>query len=126
MACCHCTACQKQSASAFGSSAFYPVEPFLANLPPETKGRLKVYTHPTDAGNVMHCYFCPECGVRLFQISHSRADGGRPLGMEGMVAVKAGVVEGLEWRDVVHIWTRSAVVGIPEGETRYEMGPPKV
>lgn len=119
LACCHCTACQKQSTSAFGSSAFYPTEAFLSNLPQEAKDRLQLFTHPTDSGNTMHCYFCPRCGVRLYQ-SSCKSDGTPG----GVVAVKAGCVEGLEWRDVVHIWTKSAVVAIPEGMEQYEKGLP--
>lgn len=119
LACCHCTSCQKQSASAFGSSAFYPIEAFLSNLPQETKDRLQVFTHPTDSGNTMHCYFCPKCGVRLYQ--SSRQPDGTP---RGFVAVKAGCVEGLEWKDVIHIWTKSAVVPLPDGVKQYEQGPP--
>lgn len=119
VACCHCTACQKQSASAFGSSAFYPTEAFLSNLPQEAKDGLELFTHPTDSGNTMHCYFCPKCGVRLYQSSR------KPDGTPGpVVAVKAGCVEGLEWKDVVHIWTRSAVVPIPEGMEQHEKGLP--
>lgn len=118
LACCHCTNCQKQSSSAFGSSAFYPTEAFVSNLPQEAKDRLQLFTHPTDSGNTMRCYFCPKCGVRLYQSSC------RPDGTPGaVVAVKAGCVEGLDWKDVIHIWTKSAVVGIPEGVTQFEKGP---
>ncbi|KAI3394004.1 hypothetical protein diail_3320 [Diaporthe ilicicola] len=119
VACCHCTACQKQSGSAFGSSAFYPTDAFECNLTQEAKDRLHLFTHPTDSGNVMHCFFCPKCGVRLYQNSR------KPDGPPGpVVAVKAGCVEGLDWKDVVHIWTKSAVVQIPDGVEQYEKGLP--
>jgi hypothetical protein len=119
LACCHCTACQKQSASAFGSSAFYPADAFVANLPQEVKDRLQLFTHPTDSGNTMHCYFCPKCGVRLYQSAY------KPDGTQiPMVAVKAGCVEGLEWKNPLHIWTKSSVVAIPDGVEQYEKGFP--
>ena len=31
------------------------------------------------------------------------------------VRVKSGCIEGLDWSDAVHIWTKRAVVQIPEG-----------
>ncbi|KAJ0122079.1 hypothetical protein J7T55_002590 [Diaporthe amygdali] len=90
---------------------------FLSNLTQEAKDRMQLFTHPTDSGNTMYCYFCPKCGVRLYQ------NAGRPDGTPGgIVAVKAGCVEGLDWKDVVHIWTKSAVVPIPEGAEQYEKG----
>lgn len=119
LACCHCTSCRKQAASAFGSSAFYPADAFLSNLPKEVTERLQLFTMSTDSGNTKHCYFCPKCGVRLYNRSHM--PDGAPV---GMVSLKAGCVEGLEWRDVIHIWTSSAVVPIPEGVKQYEKGPP--
>lgn len=119
IACCHCTSCRKQSASAFGSSAFYPTDSFISNLPQEAKDRLQLFTVTADSGNTKHCYFCPECGVRLY--AHSHKPDGTPV---GIVSIKAGCVDGLEWRDVIHIWTSSAVVPIPEGVKQYEKGPP--
>lgn len=119
IACCHCTSCQKQSASAFGTSAFYPIDAFESNLTQEAKDRLHLFTHPTDSGNVMHCYFCPKCGVRLYQ--NSRKPDGTP---GAVVAVKAGCVEGLDWKDVIHIWAKSAVVPIAGGMKQYEKGLP--
>jgi hypothetical protein len=41
----------------------------------------------------------------------------------GTVAIKGGLVEGLNWKDAIHIFTRSAVVPIPEGVEKYEAGP---
>jgi hypothetical protein len=38
-------------------------------------------------------------------------DGGDPQ----VVAVKGGLLEGLEWENAIHIFTRSAVVTIPDG-----------
>jgi hypothetical protein len=45
----HCTACQRQSTSAFGSSAFYPIEVIESNLTQEAKDRLHLFTQPTDS-----------------------------------------------------------------------------
>jgi hypothetical protein len=39
------------------------------------------------------------------------------------VCVKGGCVKGLDYSGAAHIWTRSAVVKIPEGVERWEMEP---
>lgn len=39
------------------------------------------------------------------------------------VAVKGGLLEGLDWSDGKHIFCRSAVVPIPEGAERWEAEP---
>jgi len=45
----------------------------------------------------------------------------------GFVAVKGGCLEGIDgdiWTSATHIWTKSALVGIPEGVERFEGEPP--
>ncbi len=40
---------------------------------------------------------------------------------KNVVSVKAGCLEGLDWKKAIHIWTKSAMVPIPEGsETHSE------
>jgi hypothetical protein len=34
---------------------------------------------------------------------------------KNVVSVKGGCIEGLDWKTAVHIWTKSAMVPIPEG-----------
>lgn len=44
-----------------------------------------------------------------------------------MLSVKAGCLDGLSktmMRKAIHIWTKSAVVDIPEGVEQYEEEPP--
>lgn len=41
----------------------------------------------------------------------------------GTIAIKGGCVEGLKWEGAIHIFTRSAVVPIPEGAEKHEAGP---
>ena len=66
----------------------------------------------------MDCYFCKKCGVRVM---HRRrdADGSE----RGLVIIKGGCVEGLDWKGGIHIFTRSAVMPIPEGAESFEAGP---
>ncbi|KAG6363137.1 hypothetical protein INS49_008232 [Diaporthe citri] len=96
IACCHCASCRKQSASAFGSSAFYPADAFISNLPQEAKDRFQLFTLAADSGNKKHCYFCPKCGVRLY--GHSHKPDGTPLGMRNdhparYLKVKADIIK---------------------------------
>jgi hypothetical protein len=34
---------------------------------------------------------------------------------KNVVSVKGGCIDGLDWKQAVHIWTKSAMVPIPEG-----------
>ncbi|KAI8628107.1 Mss4-like protein [Xylariaceae sp. FL1651] len=117
---CHCTECQKQSGSAFGTSAIFPAEG-LFPLSPELESKLKKYTRATDKGGTMDCYFCNECGSRLFHRILDRDSTPRPT-----VSIKGGCVEGLDWTGGKHIYVRSAVMKIPEEWETYETVPEKL
>ncbi|KAK7990610.1 hypothetical protein PG990_014890 [Apiospora arundinis] len=117
---CHCTECQKQSGSAYGTSAIYPAAG-LFPLSAELESRLGCYTRPTErsAGGTMRCWFCRACGSRLFH--RIVAPDGTP---RGTVSIKGGCVEGLDWAGGKHIYMRSAVVDVPAGAERYDTLPP--
>ena len=70
-------------------------------------------------GASVDCYFCRKCGVRVM---HRRRDVNRYEG--GVVMIKAGCIEGLDWTGGVHIFTSTAVMPIPEGAEQYEGAPP--
>ena len=120
---CHCTECRKQSASAFGTSAIFTAEG-LVPINEDLENKLGVYTRRgTESGGLQECFFCKQCGVRVMHISRDQEGSAR-----GTVAVKGGCVEGLDWKGPdgkggIHIFTRSAVVPIPEGAKQFE-GPP--
>ncbi|RSL96416.1 hypothetical protein CDV31_013484 [Fusarium ambrosium] len=107
--CCHCLECQKQSASAFGTSAIFPADGMWP-LPDEVRSRLGLWTRPTDSGNTLECYFCKTCGVRI--IHRSILPDGNP---KPTLSIKGGLVEGLKWDAPKHIFTRTARVPFPEG-----------
>ncbi|CRK12364.1 hypothetical protein HYQ45_009412 [Verticillium longisporum] len=96
---CHCESCRRQTSSAFGTSAIFPRFTL-----PETE-LLNVYARPTASGHTMYCYFCRTCGTRLLHTTPSK----------NVVSVKGGCLEGLDWTKAIHIWTKSAMVPIPEG-----------
>lgn len=66
----------------------------------------------------MDCYFCKDCGTRVLHRSRDKEGSER-----GTVSIKGGCVEGLDWEGGIHIFTRSAVMPIPEGAKQFE-GPP--
>jgi hypothetical protein len=114
---CHCTECQKQSSSAFGTSAIFPAQG-LFPLSDELKAKLGCWTRPTKEGRTMDCYFCKNCGVRIMH--RIREPDGRE---RDTVSIKGGLVQGLRFEGAKHIYVRSAVMEIPPGAERWEATP---
>lgn len=109
---CHCTSCQKQSASAFGLSVFVPVTGFAV------AGPLKHFEQRAESGRRMRYHFCAECGTRI----HHTAEPDPQY-----VSVKGGTLDpghGLE--PVADVWTRSKLPWVPllEGGLAYPQQPP--
>ncbi|KAF3403410.1 hypothetical protein DPV78_004180 [Talaromyces pinophilus] len=104
---CHCTECQKQSASAFGITAMFPAEGMWP-LPKDMQPFLGKWVREADSGNTLECYFCKCCGVRVLH---------RPILPDGtaktMLSVKGGCVEGLTLEGAKHVYVRSALVPVP-------------
>ena len=91
---CHCTECQKQSASAFGLSLWVR-RGDLENL----SGRPAVWERRAESGNAMRCTFCPACGSRLYHEASDDPD---------IVSLKGGSLDDLSGLTPVgHIWVRS-------------------
>jgi hypothetical protein len=102
---CHCTECQRQSASAFGMSM--PVSETGLTL---TSGTPKEWRRTAASGHVVTAFFCPECGSRIFT---------RSTRLPGTVFLKCGTLDDTRrLRPVVHFWTSSAQpwVPIPPGD----------
>ncbi|KAJ0293877.1 hypothetical protein CBS470a_001257 [Colletotrichum nupharicola] len=88
---CHCDECKRQTGSAFGTSAIFP----RFQLP--AMDLLGVYAQEAD------------CIRRDTSLD------------KNVVSVKGGCIDGLDWKTAVHIWTKNAMVPIPEGaETHSE------
>ncbi|KAI0020104.1 glutathione-dependent formaldehyde-activating enzyme [Xylariomycetidae sp. FL0641] len=96
---CHCMECRRQTGSAFGTSAIFP----RFKLP--DVDLLSCYTRPTPSGHDLYCYFCRNCGTRLIHTTPGK----------NVVSIKGGCIDGLDWRTAIHIFTKSAMVPIPEG-----------
>ncbi|KAH7245833.1 hypothetical protein BKA59DRAFT_176713 [Fusarium tricinctum] len=67
--CCHYLNCQKQSASAFSTSAIFPAEGMWP-LSEDVQSQLGIWKRPTDEGNTLECYFYKTCGVRATSLLH--------------------------------------------------------
>lgn len=96
---CHCTECRRQSASAFGISVTVPQSAFRV-----AQGQPRRWSRPTDSGHVLDCWFCADCGTRLW---HQRR------GASDTLNIKGGSLDApVDLRAAVHIWTRSALPGV--------------
>ncbi len=111
---CHCTECRKQAASAFGISLIIWDSDFHL-----VRGAPHYWDRMADSGSVMRCFFCPNCGSRIYH---------KPMGRPGRLSVKGGTLdEPLDLTGATHVWTRSKLPGveIPAGSPRHEKAPPK-
>lgn len=109
---CHCTDCQKQSASAFGMSMRVRTEDLAI-----TDGALSDFTQTADSGREKRQTFCANCGSRIY---HAPAAGGP------FCIVKAGTLDDIaRFTPVAHVWLRSRQpwVPIPEDALTYETQP---
>jgi hypothetical protein len=109
---CHCAECRKQSASAFGISAIVRSTDFAL-----TRGAPKRWSRPTDSGRTLNCFFCPDCGSRVW---HGDVD------RDETISVKGGSLdEPIDLSAAVHIWTSRTLKGviIPEHAERYSHEP---
>ena len=94
---CHCKICQKQSGSAFGMAAVFPLEALSVD-----KAHLRYFIR-AGHGRRFRCYFCDECGTRLYH-QWFTADGDYPF-----VNIKPGTLDDTEWLvPGCHVWTESA------------------
>lgn len=95
---CHCTECRHQSSSAFGISVIADAASLRL-----IEGVLKCWTRATSSGGEMDCFFCGDCGARLWH----RLRG------EKVVSIKGGSLDRpVDVGDVPHIWTRSKLPGV--------------
>jgi hypothetical protein len=114
---CHCTECRHQSSSTYGMTAIFP----SFDIPSPFPGAIGVYARPNTNGETKG-FFCTKCGSRLMHQSIS--EDSKPA---AAVSVKSGCLDGITkemMRAAVHIWTKSAVVDIPDNAVAYEGEPP--
>ena len=106
---CHCRECRRQSASAFGISVIVPRGSFRV-----TEGAAQSWVRSTDSGNRLCCYFCPDCGSRLW---HETQD---PTAVT--LSIKGGSLdEPPDLTQAIHVWVSRKLPGvvIPEGAAQF-------
>jgi hypothetical protein len=92
---CHCHECQKQTASAFGMTL--PVAKEDLRI---LAGALKEWRRRADSGREVACFFCPDCGTRVY---HSSLLG------PAYWHLKPGTLDDTGWLDpVAEVWTQAA------------------
>jgi len=109
---CHCRECRKQSASAFGISVI--VRSADVQL---IRGKLQHWSRFADSGRTVDCFFCPQCGTRVWHGDKERED---------TVSIKGGSLdEAIDLADAIHIWTSRKLPGviIPEHARQYMAEP---
>lgn len=110
---CHCTECQTQSGSAFAMAAVIPQAHFRL-----TKGAPKMFPRQTSPSKIMECWFCGDCGTRLYHVPGGASYPNRNI--------KPGTLDDASWLvPTTHFWTRSAQpwVAIQDGAVRHETQP---
>ncbi len=92
---CHCQECQKQSSSAFGMSMPVPRDAVVI-----LQGQPKQYQRSSESGREVSCWFCGECGTRLFH---------NPARNPQITNLKPGTLDDTSWlKPVGNLWTRSS------------------
>lgn len=90
---CHCTGCQKMTASAYSLSAAIPSEGFAVTQGEPVIGGLH--------GGEAHHYFCPHCMSWLF----TKAEG-----MDWFVNIRTPMLDEPAWAEpFIETWTREAL-----------------
>ena len=110
---CHCSECRKQSGSSFGMSLIVPRAAFKI-----TVGEPKCWSRSSAQGSDVRCWFCPDCGTRVWHVS-----SGSPT----FRSVKGGTLdEQVSLDGAVHLFTDRKLdgVGIPEGALCFPGEPP--
>lgn len=110
---CHCTSCQRQSASAFGMALW------LRNYRKHVlEGELRTWIRTTPTNKQLICEFCAHCGTRVFHQMKQQLD---------LMSIKPGTLDTkLDLEPVAHIWTSSARswVHLPADVLSFPENPP--
>src|SRR5258706_6541763 len=96
---CHCRECRKQSGSALGISVIVRAAELRL-----VQGELKRWSRPTDSGHILDCFFCAECGSRVWHGDRDR---------EETISIKGGSLdEPPDLSSATHIWTVRKLPGV--------------
>jgi hypothetical protein len=100
VAICHCTSCQRLSASAFSVVVATTDESFQL-----VSGTMNSFEHTSDSGTVRSRTFCPKCGSRIY----SKAVGEIKEGGIEFLSLRVGAIDQRELLvPKLQVWCRSA------------------
>lgn len=89
---CHCRDCQKLSTSAFSLTMVMRRSGFKL-----LSGEPKSWSRPTDSGGTAVCWFCPDCGNRIYHENPAMPD---------IVRLKPGTLDDTSvLAPQAHVWT---------------------
>ena len=110
---CHCTECQKQSGSGFGMSMWIRNDDFEI-----LRGSLKYFQRIADSGGKMECFFCSNCGVRIYHKTLNKK--------QDYIVLKPGTLHNTQaLQPTADIWLKSKQAWFePPDETDHFEGPP--
>jgi hypothetical protein len=92
-AACHCIQCQKHTQSAFSLVGRITRDAFRL-----VSGELKKWTKTADSGTRHDCYFCPECGNRIYHQDPLTPD---------VIRLKLGTLDDTSVIEPqIHVWTQ--------------------
>jgi hypothetical protein len=82
------------------------------------QGAPKRFVRKADSGRELECFFCPDCGTRLYH---------KPQGIGAVLNVKPGTLDDTTWLEpTLHVWTsrKQGWVEIRAGLPAFETQPP--
>jgi len=92
---CHCTHCQKISGAGSSHNAVLPTSAITF-----TAGQPKCYRDTGQSGNILHRYFCADCGSSLYSQREKNPE---------MTILKVGTLDKPgDMKLIMNIWTNSA------------------
>jgi hypothetical protein len=80
-------------------------------------GTPKRFVRPADSGREVECFFCAECGTRIYH---------KPQGIGPVVNIKPGTFDETSWFEpTLHAWTsrKQGWVEVPAGVSAHERQP---
>ena len=90
---CHCIQCQKHTQSAFSIVGALKSDAFRV-----VRGELKKWTKTADSGTRHDCYFCPDCGNRIYHHNPEHPE---------LIRLKLGTLDDTSVIDpTIHVWTQ--------------------
>jgi hypothetical protein len=81
------------------------------------EGELKMFERPADSGRSLRCFFCPECGTRIYH---------QPSYAVPVANIRAGTLDDTSWLEPkLHTWTSSKQpwLALPDGAPTHPTQP---